>query len=71
MSVAESWAPMGGWGPEPLKRSVTGLSLLINCYLGNDLLSRKRSVFMGIRLLFNKRKIEKQQMNSLAMVLRL
>ena len=33
MGVAAPWAPFGGWGPGPLKSSVTGLSLLVNCYL--------------------------------------
>ena len=33
MGVAAPRAPFGGWGPGPLKSSVTGPSLLVNCYL--------------------------------------
>ena len=33
MGVAAPRAPFGGWGPDPLKSSVTGPSLLVNCYL--------------------------------------
>ena len=33
MGVAAPQAPFGGWGPGPLKSSVTGPSLLVNCYL--------------------------------------
>ena len=33
MGVAAPRAPFGGWGPGPPKRSVTGPSLLVNCYL--------------------------------------
>ena len=33
MGVAAPRAPFGGWGPGPLKSLVTGLSLLVNCYL--------------------------------------
>ena len=33
MGVAAPRAPFGGWGPGPLKISVTGPSFLVNCYL--------------------------------------
>ena len=33
MGVAAPQAPFGGWGQGPLKSSVTGPSLLVNCYL--------------------------------------
>ena len=33
MGVAAPRAPFGGWGPGPPQSSVTGLSLLVNCYL--------------------------------------
>ena len=35
MGVAVPRALVGSWGPGPLKSSVTGPSLLVNCYLGN------------------------------------
>ena len=35
MGVAVPRALVGGWGPDPLKSSITGPSLLVNCYLGN------------------------------------
>ena len=36
MGVAAPWAPVDGRGPRPLKRLVTGLSLLGSCYLANN-----------------------------------
>ena len=33
MGVAAPRAPFGGWGPGPPQSSVTGPSLLVNCYL--------------------------------------
>ena len=35
MGVAVPRTPVGGWGGDPLKRLVTGPSVLVSCYLGH------------------------------------
>ena len=47
MGVAVPRAPVGTWGPEPLKSSVTGPSLLVNCYLEIKFYKKKSGCFIA------------------------
>ena len=59
MGVAVPQAPLGGWGPGPLKRVLTGPSFLVNCNPGNKFhnefspynTSRRTPVLVPIRAL--------------------
>ena len=52
IGVAVPQALVGGWGLGPLKSSVTGPSMLINCYLGNKFHKKYRHI-LTVRLTLN------------------